>query len=136
MSTLTTNRPARAAPVPLQNGEKNNEQKTEYKQWELLPQTELLILWAIRSAGSHGVYGLDIQRAIKESSDGHESVSTGSLYSLLKRLRRRGYVESREGDALGGGAKRQYYFLTDSGRSVLESIDFFFSRLQHWSPEG
>lgn len=109
---------ARAAP--------NNAEIT----YELPSQTELLLLWVIQSAGRNGIYGLDIQRTISEASEGHESISVGSLYSLLKRLRERGYVDSREGEALGGGAKRRYYFLTDSGRSLMAFVNNFISRLQ------
>ncbi|NES24738.1 MAG: PadR family transcriptional regulator [Symploca sp. SIO3E6] len=98
------------------------------------PQTELLILWAIRKSGSKGVYGLDIQRAFRECSGGSESISLGSLYSLLKRMRKKGYVESCEGDAIGGGAKRQYYSLTKAGESVVKYADDFFTRLREWSP--
>ncbi|AOX04743.1 hypothetical protein BJP34_35685 (plasmid) [Moorena producens PAL-8-15-08-1] len=81
-----------------------------------------------------GVYGLDIQRAFKECSGGNESISLGSLYSLLKRMRKKCYVKSCEGDSIGGGAKRQYYSLTERGEYVVKYADEFFARLRNWSP--
>ncbi|HEY9877507.1 MAG TPA: PadR family transcriptional regulator [Leptolyngbyaceae cyanobacterium] len=102
--------------------------------WELLPQKELLLLWAVWRSGERGVYGLDIQRAISECSGGSEEVSVGTLYSLLKRLRKRGLIDSYEGAALGGGAKRHYYYLTDEGTAIAESTAEFFNRLQTWLP--
>ncbi|WP_365940218.1 PadR family transcriptional regulator [Moorena sp. SIO3I8] len=121
-----TDRPARAAPKALREGKKNDQQT-------IPPQTELLILWTINKSDPKGVYGLDIQRAFRECSGGNESISLGSLYSLLKRMRKKGYVKSCEGDAIGGGAKRQYYFLTETGESVVRYADGFFARLRNWS---
>jgi DNA-binding PadR family transcriptional regulator len=99
------------------------------------PQRELFILWALRKSGRRGVYGLDIQRAIQECSGGTESVSHGSLYSLLKRLRDKEYISSYEGDALGGGAKRHYYYLTEKGAGVINTVDVLLDRLKNWHPE-
>ncbi|WP_366514213.1 PadR family transcriptional regulator [Moorena sp. SIO3I6] len=120
---------ARAAPKDLREG--NSYDKPVQT---IPPQTELLILWAIQKSDPKGVYGLDIQRAFRECSGGNESISLGSLYSLLKRMRKKGYVKSCEGDAIGGGAKRQYYSLTETGESVVRYADEFFARLRNWSP--
>ncbi|NEZ65555.1 PadR family transcriptional regulator [Leptolyngbyaceae cyanobacterium CCMR0082] len=102
--------------------------------WKLPAQRELIFLWAIQGSGASGVYGLDLQRAINECSQGCETVSYGTLYSTLKRLKGKGWVDSYEGEAFGGGAKRQYYFLTDSGRDLLNAVTQFFFDLQHWRP--
>lgn len=97
-------------------------------------QRELLFLWAIEGTGQRGCYGLDLQRAVNECSGGAEQVSTGTLYSTLKKIKRKGWINSYEGDALGGGAKRVYYFLTDDGVEVLERVNAFLSRLRQWHP--
>lgn len=97
-------------------------------------QRELLFLWAIEGTGQHGCYGLDLQRALNECSGGSEQVSTGTLYSTLKKLKRKGWIDSFEGDALGGGAKRVYYFLTDDGVEVLKRVNTFLSKLRQWQP--
>ena len=77
--------PARAGPN-VSKSLKNEETETVY---EFPPQSELLVLWAIRNGSSPGVYGLDIQRAIEESSSGNVNISVGTLYSMLKRLRKK-----------------------------------------------
>ena len=97
-------------------------------------QTEQYILLVLR--GSLAVYGLDIQRAFSESSEGQESISVGSLYALLKRLKSKGLVDSFEGKSIGGGAKRQYYFLTEKGESVVKSSENFIRKLSEWNPEN
>ncbi|OKH43479.1 hypothetical protein NIES30_25020 [Phormidium tenue NIES-30] len=85
--------------------------------------------------GQHpGVYGLDIQRAIEECSGGNIKISVGTLYSMLKRLRGKGYITSVEGNAPAGGGNRQYYSLTDAGNSVVDFANDFIARLQDWQP--
>jgi len=122
--------PARAGPN-VSKSLKNEETETVY---EFPPQSELLVLWAIRNGSSPGVYGLDIQRAIEESSSGNVNISVGTLYSMLKRLRKKGYVTSVEGNAPAGGGKRQYYSLTDAGSELVDFVDRFIHRLQCWHP--
>lgn len=108
----------------------------KYDQLQQAPiQRELLILLSLRASKDNGVYGLDIQRAIQECSGGAITISHGSLYTLLKRLRAKKYINSYEGDALGGGAKRHYYYLTESGQSLVAASNAFFNNLQNWTPE-
>lgn len=135
MTNTSLARTVRAAPFTLLKNKEINESTKLTGNWELPAQTELLILWAIGDTPQPGVYGLDIQRAFEECSAGRESISLGSLYSTLKRLRKKGYVDSVEGDALGGGAKRQYYHLTESGKAVARNASEFYRRLQQWQPQ-
>jgi hypothetical protein len=102
---------------------------------KLPPLTELLVLWGISNPNNNnngtGIYGLDIQRAIADCSGGNESISVGTLYSSLKRLRSRGFVTSVEGDPIAGGAKRQYYHLTEAGKEIVVYANSFISRLHN-----
>ncbi|MEL6879053.1 MAG: PadR family transcriptional regulator [Cyanobacteria bacterium J06607_10] len=112
------------------------EKETPYAQLKEVPvKRELLVLYSLSKSGRSGVYGLDIQRAVEECSGGAVKISDGSLYSLLKRLRRKAYVDSYEGNAVSGGAKRHYYFLTDKGAALVNASNTFFDELQGWSPE-
>ncbi|MBE9160659.1 PadR family transcriptional regulator [Nodosilinea sp. LEGE 06152] len=124
--------PARAGPLYKSKGDINGASSAFF--YELPPQSELLILWAIRNGRHPGVYGLDIQRAIEESSGGNIKISVGTLYSMLKRLRGKGYITSIEGSAPAGGGNRQYYSLTDTGNAVVNFADDFIARLQDWQP--
>lgn len=107
---------------------------TNTPKWDLPPQRELIILWVLQGTGRDGAYGIDIQRAVERCSQGKESFSPGSLYSLLKRLRSKGYIDSYEGNSIGGGARRQYYFLTESGTKLITEISQFIKNLQDWIP--
>ncbi|NEO65155.1 MAG: PadR family transcriptional regulator [Moorea sp. SIO4G2] len=133
MLNKTIDMPIRGAPTKV-TSIKNHKGSYDQPPKPLPPQTELLILWTIHKSDPKGVYGLDIQRAFTECSGGNESISLGTLYSLLKRLRKKGYVKSCEGDAIGGGAKRQYYSLTEGGELVVKYADEFFAKLRNWSP--
>lgn len=123
--------PARAGPLLINKDKKDERSGTSL---ELPPQSELLILWAIKNGHPPGVYGLDIKRAIEESSGEKVSISVGTLYSLLKRLRKRGYVTSIEGNAPSGGGNRQYYHLTRAGSEIVDFADEFIARLRSWQP--
>jgi len=132
MQTTSIRIPVRDAPKHGKPRVGDNYDRSD-SEWDLPSQTEQYILFVLR--GASGVYGLDIQRAFSESSEGQESISVGSLYSLLKRLRRKGLVDSFEGDSIGGGAKRHYYFLTERGETVVKSSENFIRRLREWLPE-
>ena len=92
------------------------------------PRGELLILWALHGSGSDGVCGIDIQRAIAECSRGAETMSSGSLYSLLKRLKGKGYIKSYE-----SATKRHYYFLTAAGNNVMAFSNSVIAGLCGWT---
>ncbi|MEM9218421.1 MAG: PadR family transcriptional regulator [Cyanobacteria bacterium P01_F01_bin.150] len=95
---------------------------------------EQLVLFAI---GYHERYGLEIQRAIKDCSNGSESISVGSLYPTLHNLEKKGLVTSRFGDEVvkeRGGARRRYYSLTEDGLYAIKSIQQYQSALLTWQP--
>lgn len=64
-------------------------------------------------------YGFDLVRTL--GGIGGMVVSEGTLYPLLSRLKREGYVETkwRESEA---GPPRKYYSLTDDGRDALDAF--------------
>ena len=69
------------------------------------------------------LYGYAIMRAVEEDSGGTVSPGIGSLYRMLARLTAQGWVEEvapPEGAPMEHrGHPRQYYRLTDEGRTVL-----------------
>ena len=99
-------------------------------------QTELQILFVLHNKKNDGVYGLDIKKAIDFCSGENEELSLGTLYSLLKRLRSKGFICSYDGSSVGGGANRKYYRLTDIGTSEVKRISKFYEKLQKWTPSG
>ncbi|MFG6097343.1 PadR family transcriptional regulator [Leptothoe sp. ISB3NOV94-8A] len=119
---------SRAAPIPLRKEISKNE-------IQRLPKTtprERLILFAI---GNQERYGLAIQKAIEDCSNGAEKISIGSLYPTLHNLEKKELVISRFGDTPPDercGARRKYYSLTKTGKEVIQDILDFQNRLLSW----
>src|SRR5947209_11789059 len=78
---------------------------------------ELLILSLIEARPRHGY---EISKLIEARSDGALSFHVASLYPLLYRLEKRGWLEGRWVEK-AGQRRRRYYRLTPEGRKVLAS---------------
>jgi len=63
-------------------------------------------------------YGYAILKRVRALSGGELEWTDGMLYPLLHRLRRLGYVQT-EWRTPPEGRRRQYYTITDDGRSAL-----------------
>ena len=79
--------------------------------------TELLILSLLEGRARHGY---DIGRQIEQRSQGVVELHVASLYPLLYRLERRGWVQGRWVEK-AGQRRRRYYALTAPGRKVLRA---------------
>ena len=77
--------------------------------------TELLILSLLDGRARHGY---DIGRQIELRSQGVVELHVASLYPLLYRLEKRGWVAGRWVEK-PGERRRRYYRLTVAGRKVL-----------------
>ena len=62
-------------------------------------------------------YGTEIVRCLGDEPT--LAASEGTIYPLLSRLRRAGWLDSKWSES-PSGPPRRYYTLTDSGRSTLE----------------
>ncbi|HVG19723.1 MAG TPA: PadR family transcriptional regulator [Blastocatellia bacterium] len=76
---------------------------------------ELLILSLIESRARHGY---EISKLIESRSDGTLKFNVASLYPLLYRLEKRGWIEGRWVEK-AGQRRRRYYKLTKEGKQVL-----------------
>jgi PadR family transcriptional regulator PadR len=88
---------------------------------EYLGEFEHLVLLAILQLGSDA-YGVPIRALIEERAE--RSVSFGAVYSTLRRMERKGYVESSAGDpepVAGGRAKKFFSVTPDGHAAVLQS---------------
>src|SRR5260221_1065783 len=63
-------------------------------------------------------YGYEIVSKLTAETDGALEVTDGTLYPVLYRLERAGFVTVRW-ETPGRGVPRKYYQLTDSGRQEL-----------------
>ena len=76
---------------------------------------ELLILSLIEVRPRHGY---EISKLIEARSDGVLRFNVASLYPLLYRLEKRGWIQGRWVEK-AGQRRRRYYKLTREGRKVL-----------------
>ncbi len=76
---------------------------------------ELLILSLVEDQPRHGY---DIGSLIEQRSGGVLRFNVASLYPLLYRLERRGWIQGRWVEK-AGQRRRRYYRLTPEGRKVL-----------------
>jgi transcriptional regulator len=78
---------------------------------------EMLILSLIEARPRHGY---EISKLIEQRSGGAVRFHVASLYPLLYRLEKRGWVQGRWVEK-SGQRRRRYYRLTSAGRKVLAS---------------
>jgi PadR family transcriptional regulator len=78
---------------------------------------ELLILSLVEARPRHGY---EISKLIEQRSGGALRFHVASLYPLLYRLEKRGWVQGRWVEKTGQ-RRRRYYRLTRQGRKVLAS---------------
>jgi transcriptional regulator len=78
---------------------------------------ELLILSLIEARPRHGY---EISKLIEARSDGQLRFHVASLYPLLYRLEKRGWIKGQWVEK-AGQRRRRYYKLTPEGRKVLAS---------------
>jgi transcriptional regulator len=83
---------------------------------------ELLILSLVEDRQRHGY---EICKLIETRSDGALSFNVASLYPMLYRLEKRGWIQGRWVDK-AGQRRRRYYRLTAAGKKVLRA------QRSHW----
>ncbi len=86
---------------------------------DYLGEFEHLVLLAILQLGD-GTYGVPIRDEIEARAD--RSVSFGAVYSTLRRLEAKGFVESwaSEAEPVPGGRSRKLVRLTAEGLEALQ----------------
>ncbi|MEZ4994313.1 MAG: helix-turn-helix transcriptional regulator [Saprospiraceae bacterium] len=81
-------------------------------------------------------YGVTIKQDIKERLD--RKVSVGALQSALRRLEKKGFLSSRQGETSSrrGGRPKLYFRLTAMGQRALEHTRDSRNRLWEAIPEA
>ena len=87
--------------------------QTEWKKGS----AELLILSLVEARPRHGY---EISKLIEQRSEGAVRFYVASLYPLLYRLEKRGWIQGRWVEK-NGQRRRRYYRLTSQGRKILAS---------------
>ena len=77
------------------------------------------VMLAVSRLGAKA-YGISIQDKIEELTG--VAHSTGSIYAVLERLQKKGFLASREGEATAerGGRKKMYFHITGTGATALQ----------------
>jgi len=78
---------------------------------------ELLVLSLVEARPRHGY---EIGKLIEARSNGTLSFNVASLYPLLYRLEKRGWIQGRWVEK-AGQRRRRYYRLTPQGKKVLSA---------------
>ena len=78
---------------------------------------ELLVLSLVEARPLHGY---EVSKLIETRSGGRLRFNVASLYPLLYRLERRGWIQGRWVEK-AGQRRRRYYRLTAEGKKVLEA---------------
>ncbi|MGH9734715.1 MAG: PadR family transcriptional regulator [Candidatus Acidiferrales bacterium] len=92
------------------------DETTSWVEWKR-GSAELLILSLVEARPRHGY---EISKLIEQRSSGAVRFYVASLYPLLYRLERRGWIQGRWVEK-SGQRRRRYYRLTREGRKVLAS---------------
>jgi len=80
----------------------------------------------VADAGTR-LYGYDIVRRLRETDA--LVVSEGTVYPILSRLRREGFVETTIEESTEGPA-RKYYTVSEKGRHILARMNDCWTRMK------
>ena len=97
------------------------ETKSEIQSKLPLTETTLYILLSLAPGPRHGYA---IMKDVRALSQDRVELSTGTLYSALKRLLDQNWIrriEDPDPVAADGGRVRKFYVLTDLGHSILQA---------------
>lgn len=106
-----------------------------------LSTTEEEILSVLRN---QSLYGFLITQAITEASNGARKINMGSLYPTLRKLEKKGFLDSYWEGTTGkksseekdrSGARRRYYMITSKGIKVLQENHEIRENLLSWKPK-
>jgi len=85
---------------------------------------QIIILLIMDKIG-RPTYGYEISKRVEDISNGKFHLTEGTLYPILKKLEKNGFVKSFWGES-DIGPPRKYYTLTLKGKEFLEkALDFW-----------
>jgi PadR family transcriptional regulator PadR len=81
------------------------------------------ILWTLKKNGDK-MYGYEIMRSLRLKTRGRWAPKAGTIYPILRRLEKRGFVKSEWAATKTGGPSRRYYKITPEGKKAAETVFF------------
>ncbi len=98
-----------------------------FDNWTVQVRKGLLEFWVLRRLARGECYGYDLVKELTQM--GSLSMSEGTVYPLLSRLRVQGWVETHLVESNEGPA-RKYYRLSAEGQQQLTSMNCYWDELQ------
>jgi len=89
--------------------------------------SKLIILSVIKQSGEGGIYGYKLAREVKRETKDMLIIEEGTLYPILRKLKRDGLVETEKKEY--NGRLRSYNIITQTGINVHDRLMGFFSGL-------
>lgn len=91
-----------------------------FDNWSTQLRKGMLELCILNSIRSKSLYGYDIVRTLRGIPG--LVISEGTIYPILSRLKREGFVQTTIKESLEG-PPRKYYELTEKGKRILENMN-------------
>jgi len=98
-----------------------------YENWATQVRKGMLELCILNAIRGTSLYGYDIVRKLR-GIDGLV-ISEGTIYPILSRLKREGFVQTTIKESSEGPA-RKYYELTDKGEEILEKMNDYWKDIK------
>ena len=89
--------------------------------------SKLIILSVIMHSGEEGIYGYKLVKEVKRETKDILIIEEGTLYPILRKLKRDGLVETEKKEY--NGRLRSYNIITQKGVDVHNRLMGFFSKL-------
>jgi PadR family transcriptional regulator PadR len=98
-----------------------------FDNWSTQLRKGMLELCILNAIDGSRLYGYDIVRRLREIEA--LVVSEGTVYPILSRLRREGFLESTLEES-GEGPARKYYTVSDKGRRILDRMNDCWTKMK------
>jgi len=78
------------------------------------------ILWTLKNKGDK-MYGYEIMQSLRLKTKGGWAPKAGTIYPILRRLEKKGFVKSEWAAPKASGPSRRYYKITLEGKKSAEN---------------
>jgi len=95
--------------------------------WTNQTRKGILVLNILNDIRNRRMYGYEIQRKFRKSKG--LLISEGTIYNILRRLKRQRLVKTTQTKS-PDGPKRKYYQLTNAGREVLAQMNGYWQAIK------
>ena len=100
---------------------------SETIKWQIELKRGIIEMCILALLSRKEMYGYEISKALDKLGEGILSIEEGTLYPLLRRLERRGYIKGEW--KIVGEKARKYYTITPRGLSVLVRMRSFWRKM-------